>query len=247
MSSPNQKTSVPNGENMDPNGGSQSPNGKFMSFGRRLQSAAEKKKFNQAGLAKELGLTSGTFSRYWNGERLPPADTLVDVAEQLGVSPRWLIRGSESQSQTAEAASSANIVPDDMVEIREIDLHYGMGGSFLADDVGVETRVFSRDWLRNFTRAAPEHLFWTMGDGDSMEPTIRSGELILVDGSQRQVRVNDGIWAVAMGEIGMVKRIHFSGSDSVELLSDNTHIPPQPVAYDELHVIGRVVAVVRRL
>ena len=135
----------------------------------------------------------------------------------------------------------------DLVEIDQIDMRFGLGATYIDGPVETEKRVFSRSWLRNFTRAAPEQLFWTLGDGDSMEPTIRSGEVILVDRSQDTLRSADGIWAVTIGDIVQVKRLRPRASGAVEILSDNPSVPPDLAVDGELHIIGRVVAVVRRL
>lgn len=138
-------------------------------------------------------------------------------------------------------------VSDDLVEIDEIDLRFGMGGTYLDQHVNAETRQFSRAWLKNFTNAQPEHLVWTIGDGDSMEPTIRSGEVILIDKSQNKPRMGDGIWAAAFGEIGIVKRLLPMPDGTVQIHSDNPLVRPQVATDGELHIIGRVIAVVRRL
>jgi phage repressor protein C with HTH and peptisase S24 domain len=170
----------------------------------------------------------------------------------VGVDITYVLTGERSGAATSASRSPANVQvvdDDDLVEVAEIDLKYGLGATYLDNAFTSEKRRFSREWLRNFTRASPASLFWTIGDGDSMEPTIRSGEVILIDASQKTPRMSEGIWAVALGDFGMVKRIHYAGSERIELLSDNVslQIPPIPVAEGELHVIGRVVAVVRRL
>jgi len=135
----------------------------------------------------------------------------------------------------------------DTVELEQIDLRYGMGGTFADGPVEVERRPFSREWLRSITATAPRHLFWAIGDGDSMEPTIRSGEIILIDRSLDTPRMDDGIWAVTHGEIGMIKRLRHLPDGAVELHSDNHLVRPQTAVDGELHVIGRVIAVVRRI
>ncbi len=134
-----------------------------------------------------------------------------------------------------------------LVELDQIDLKYGMGGTYTDGPVEVEKRAFSREWLRSITATPPRHLFWATGDGDSMEPTIRSGEIVLIDRSQETPRIDDAIWAVVDGEIGMIKRMRHHSDGTVELLSDNQLVPPRRTADDELHIIGRVIAVVRRL
>lgn len=154
--------------------------------------------------------------------------------------------GKQKPQQNHDSRQLGASNDDDIVEIDQIDLRYGLGGSYSDSHVEVAKRVFDRDWLRSITSTPPAQLAWATGEGDSMEPTIRSGEVVLIDTSADKRRFDDTIWAVMLGEIGMIKRLR-SRSDVVELLSDNPLVPPQTAADGELHPVGRVVAVVRRL
>lgn len=178
---------------------------------------------------------------------------LFQIARFLHTTPEFLTGETDdpnlpSLGEDRLAFRGAKIERDtDLVELEQVDLRYGMGGTYLDAPIEANKRAFSRALLRHLTPVAPEHLFWALGDGDSMEPTIRSGELILIDRSQQTPRMGDGIWAVAWGEIGMIKRLRPLPDGSVEIHSDNPLIPPARAVDGELHVIGRVVAVVRRL
>lgn len=228
-----------------------------------LREAMGAARVNQSELAEAVGLQQPSIGRLLSGET-KTSRKLEAIAIALGVFTEDLVK------KDAEFGSSAQIMRDressphlgerqlgfrhkppdrdpDLVEIAQVDIRYGLGGSFLDLTENAEPRLFSRAWLREFTKASPEHLFWAIGDGDSMEPTIRSGEVILIDRSQDTPRLGDGIWAVAIGEIGMVKRLHFPGQGKVELISDNALVPPIHPGEDELQIIGRVVAVVRKL
>lgn len=55
------------------------------------------------------------------------------------------------------------------------------------------------------------------------------------------------IWAVVMGEICMIKHVRYLPSGAIELHSDNPHVPPFSAGEDDLHIIGCVIAVVRKL
>ena len=110
-----------------------------------------------------------------------------------------------------------------------------------------ERRPFPRAWLRMVTSTPAEQLYWAQGVGNSMEPTIGDGEVILIDRSKVGSSFGDLYWAVAYGQTGMIKRLRPMPDGSVKILSNNPSVPPE-VAYDgELHIFGRVVAVVRRL
>lgn len=197
---------------------------------------------NPAVVAKKAGVAVSTINRPFNGTATNRLGR--SVLEKLQAAfPRF--PGWPRPNFSIPASSEDGDV--DTVQLREIDLQYGMGATYLDVPVTTEMRTFSREWLRGFTKAPPEVLFWATGDGDSMEPTIRAGETFLIDTSQRTPRMSDGIWALAIGEIGMVKRLSFQGGGFIELHSDNPLVRPMPVSEDELHVIGRVIAVVRRL
>lgn len=218
-----------------------------------MVSLREQAGLSQSQLAKIAGVGQSTIARLEAGETRSPR-SLLALARALDCSPEYLAGETEQQSSSenrdrwkdGDAALQSEDDPD-IVEVAEIDLKYGLGATFSSGHVTSEMRRFSRRWLRNFTQAPPQLLFWALGDGDSMEPTIRSGEVILIDASQRTPRMSEGIWAVGLGEFLMVKRLHYAGSDQLELRSDNQLIPPIKVAEGELHIVGRVVAVVRRL
>ncbi|MBK6801672.1 S24 family peptidase [Novosphingobium sp.] len=223
-----------------------------MIIGERIRERLEGLSQSQSALARAIGVSPQAVSKMVSGGTNESAK-LFQIARFLHTTPEFLTGETDdpnlpSLGEDRLAFRDAQIERDtDLVELEEINLRLGLGGTYLENHVDVQKRRFSRAWLRHFTDAAPEHLFWSIGDGDSMEPTIRSGEVILIDRSQQAPRMGDGIWAIAYGEIGMVKRLRPLPDGSVEIHSDNPLIPPAKAVDGELHVIGRVVAVVRRL
>lgn len=207
---------------------------------------------SQAQLAEASGVGQSTIARLEAGDTREPRSAFA-VAKALGCTVEYLFGEVENtdesgpRSPPTSSRKKAETNDQDLVELDEIDLRYGLGGTFIDSPVVMEKRQFSRAWLRNVTRTSPEHLFWAVGDGDSMEPTIRSGEIVLIDKSRISPQVGDGIWAMAWGDIGMIKRLRPRPDGSVEILSDNQLVPPAIAVDGELHVIGKVIAVVRRL
>lgn len=209
---------------------------------------------SQADLAREIKMSPQAVSKIVKGGT-NETSKLYQIARFLRTTPEYLTGESddpESGLLSDSRLEFRGFEPEpqhnpDIVEIEEIDLRFGMGGTYLDQHVNAETRQFSRAWLKNFTNAQPEHLVWTIGDGDSMEPTIRSGEVILIDKSQTKPLMGDGIWAAAFGEIGIVKRLLPMPDGTVQIHSDNPLVRPQVATDGELFIIGRVIAVVRRL
>lgn len=201
-----------------------------------------------AAVAKRAGIAASTVNRPYNGTATTRLGrtALEKLQATFPDFPGWNDETVVGEGRLPFRAFPQDRDPD-LVGIEQIDLKYGLGGTYIDLPVVSEVRQFSRSWLRQFTAAPPDQLFWTAGDGDSMEPTIRSGEIILIDRSQVSPRMGDGVWAVAYGDVGMIKRLRPLPDGRVEILSDNPVIPPAIAADGEMHVIGRVIAVVRRL
>lgn len=137
---------------------------------------------------------------------------------------------------------------DRTLEIPVLDLAYGMGGTYLEEiDPAASLEPFPISFIRRYTKAKAEDLVIAEGLGDSMAPTIGSSDQLLIDRSIDTVRVADQIWAFSFGGVGMVKRLRPRPDGSIAILSDNPSVPEDRAVDDELFVIGRVVAVVRKV
>lgn len=180
--------------------------------------------------------------------------TIEKLAKALGISVGDLLPDAFGRASSrlleslGEGDQSASRADDDDVEIQQWDISYGMGGgSYLDLPVTGETHKFSRSWLQLFTHAPADKVFLATGTGDSMTPTIHDSDIVLVDTTQREVRMADRIYAAAYGQTGIIKRLRPMPDGSVKILSDNPSVTPE-TAYDgELHVVGRVVAIVRKM
>jgi len=241
----------------------------------RMIALREERGLSQAALARETGIGQSTVVRLEKGGTRNPREVLA-IARVLNCSVEYLLGESDERGSmpvTNEAklpfhgvakdlpdrllprgkaakGPSRKAVDDDVVEIAEIDLRFGLGGAFMDHEIiehQARTLPFPRAWLRMITSSPVSQLYWARGVGDSMEPKISDGDVILIDRSQTDTRFGDLYWAIAYGQTGMIKRLRPMPDGSVKILSDNPNVPPE-VAYDgELNVFGRVVAVVKRV
>lgn len=198
--------------------------------------------------AVQAGVNRGFFTNLKNSEISPRSDTLRKLLHRIGKTEADLYEPSSPASKPALPGEAPQPAADtDDVALQEWDIAYGMGGgSYLDLPVTGTPHTFSRQWLRNFTHAPPDKIFLARGAGDSMSPTILDADMVIIDTSEREIRVGDKIWAVVYGTTGFIKRIRPMPDGSVKLLSDNPNVPAE-TAYDgELSVVGRVVAVVRK-
>lgn len=171
---------------------------------------------------------------------------LNKLAEALEVPVEYLIL--EDYELREEGAPTRAVSKDqDKVYVNQIDLRFGMGGGAIYDaPVESQPMSFSRAWIRQITSSPVDALFWASGVGDSMFPTIGDGDIILVDTSQRDPNMADKIWAMNQYGQGKVKRLRAT-AEGYMIMSDNPLVPAESAVDGSMEIVGRVVAVVRRL
>ncbi len=218
-----------------------------MRIGERISELRAALGLSQTQLAKAASVSQATIGKLESGIT-SGSSHLHKIARALGTTPEYLNGETDDATEGALPVPSAFTLAEqlDLVEVQELDLKFGMGATDLEIPVTSSTRHFSRTWIRQYTNASAEHLYFAQGIGDSMSPTIHDSDLILVDSSERSIRIGDKIWAVSYCGQGMIKRLRNKG-EGVQILSDNPVVPPD-MAYDgELHILGRVVGIFRKM
>jgi len=233
---------------------------------RRLRFLIEERGISQSELARRVGISQAAINKLVSG-RGQGSKHLHKIAEELGTTPGYLT-GSSDQIEPPEGtkafeihaafenaprpqtrpSNSSGLMNDRIIEIPVLDLAYGMGGTYL-DNIDPEmiSEPFPLSFIRRYTKAKAEDLVIAEGLGDSMAPTIGSNDQMMIDRSIDQLRVADQIWAFSFGGVGMVKRLRPRPDGSIAILSDNPAVSEDVAHDDELHLIGRVVAIVRKV
>ena len=132
---------------------------------------------------------------------------------------------------------------NDMTLVQRLDVVASAGIGFLnPTEQAVDVVAFQSEWLRSLG-VSPSFARIINARGDSMEKTIRDGDLLLVDTSVTEVRDN-GIYCVVYGNMLLVKRIHLRINGSLQLISDNPVYPAEDVPAGEadgITIAGRVM------
>ena len=97
---------------------------------------------------------------------------------------------------------------------------------------------FSNRWLKG-QGLDPAMLSVIEVEGDSMEPTLRDGDEILVDRTVRPLR--SGIHVIRLDDVLLVKRLEPGAAGTVRIISDNPAYPRAERAVNDVGVVGRVV------
>lgn len=204
--------------------------------------------FSQSSLAREVGVSQATIGKIVTGQSAGSSH-LHKIARLLQTTAAYLTGEVDDPAEDAFIPPTAAEIAAQMglVKVEEINLSLGMGAGFL-DENTLETvdRWIPEDWVENFTRTAVAHLSIVKPQGDSMYPTINDRDIVMIDRSQRTIDRQEGIWALAYGGFGMIKRVRAMPDGTYKLIADNPAVPVEIAANDELHVIGRVAGVFRR-
>jgi len=205
-------------------------------FRRRLLELADDRRVSLSKLSAMLGKNPSYLQQYvrkGSPRRLEEQDRGM-LARFFGV----------DEVELGKAKENSYAIPDSSAKREWADVpRLAVGASAgpgvdPEDELVFDTIRFSRRWLRSMG-LQPERLSTIVVVGDSMEPTLRGGDEILVDRMLRPVR--DGIHVVRLGDSVLVKRIDTSRPGTIVLLSDNPAYPPLECAASEVEVIGRVV------
>ena len=125
------------------------------------------------------------------------------------------------------------------VDIPRLALGASAGpGALAGEEAAIGAFRFGTRWMRE-QGLDPAMLSSIVVAGDSMEPTLRDGDEILVDRSPRAWR--DGIHVVRAGDALLVKRLDTGRPGTLALVSDNPAYRVVELLPEEVQVIGRVV------
>lgn len=171
----------------------------------------------------------------------PNLEKLDLVAEALNVERNWLLHG------IGDVDGESPIMEDPMgafVSIASVQVRASMGGgNLVADEVeDGEPYHFQRSWILHDLKADPSNLRIMHVEGDSMMPTLHSGDVVLVDLSRTRP-TPPGIFVLFDGMGLVAKRLeNIPNHDppKVRVISDNTFYTPYERTADEVNIIGRI-------
>lgn len=176
----------------------------------------------------------------------PSSEKLSRVAAVLKMSVEALVYG-----EGASNAPDDDAMPErDYAAVPFVNVEADMGGGAAVDDEPEGAPwYFPRHWLRDILSLKPAGLRLIRVRGDSMEPTLMSGDVVMIDTTQTNPRPT-GIFVLYDGFGLVAKRLErLSGGESptLRIISDNSRYSPYERIAEEIRIAGRIVWVSRRL
>lgn len=206
-------------------------------FARRLKECREKKKSEDANwtqryVAEKIGMARTTYTAYENGTKMPPPDTINNIAILLDVSNDYLMgRTNISESY------------NDLIDLSTE--HFAFLPVVAEISCGIPT--FTEDEIIEYFPADKNLLIggdyvWLKAKGSSM---VNVG---IRDGSKVLIRIQS---VVESGEIAAVcvddhsatlKKVYFS-DDNITLVSENPSYADQVYSKKQISIKGKAVYV----
>lgn len=230
--------------------------------GPRVAQRRVERGISQEQLAEAVDMTQqGIQSIEAGGVKRPKK--LREIAAALHTTELWLLEQKGPKDLSDDGGSTDIDSPArPATGILEIDVRAGLGGGGTldgrevwhdgnhADPVKSEAWKFPARFMREELRASESQVIILETNGDSMEPTIGSGERIIVHTGMRTPSP-DGIFALrdTFGNI-IAKRLQVlrkGDPPRVLIISDNKSHPTEEVGLDEISIVGRVLWGLKRL
>lgn len=229
-----------------------------MDFKSFIKDRRQKLGYSQNKFSKLIGITQSYFNSIERGEvKNPPSEeVLYKIAQGLGLNDEE----TTSLMYFAALERTPKLIVDELLRakrsIEELEDNSNSNAHFFEDvDRGDSIPVFERvsagtgainhgevtDYISIPGIRKPSETFGINVWGDSMEPTIKDGSIIIC---RKDVEVRDGeVGAFLLDDEAYVKRLKITES-YVALISDNPNYMPIFIGPgEELKCVGKVIKV----
>lgn len=221
---------------------------KFEDCLARLMSASGAR--SDSELARILEIKPPSVAAARKRQQIPGA-WVKKIAERFSVSADWLFFGTGEEKVGSREPGAARLCTCDteLVLVPMVQARLAAGtGSFETSDEVDGLYAFRSSFLSR--RGNPARMVMMRVAGDSMEPKIEDGDVVLIDQSQAQPQPGQ-VYAVGIEDAVYIKVIDFLPGKLV-LKSANPAYPPIEVdarqdLADGVRIIGHVIWVGREL
>ena len=200
-----------------------------------------------------MGVSPSAFRKWLKGEAEPSRERLVALANATGVSIAWLVTGEGIEPDFTEPADSGrrarprpgsqNLDAAQFAVLPRTMETEGAGAISPPDAHQAGFIAMRHDWIRATFGLEPHQLSMQTANGESMAPTINSGDLLLIDVTQRDPG-RFGIYVIDFDGQHLVKRMQRRLDGGLLLISDNPRYVTESLTADQagmVKVLGRVV------
>lgn len=208
--------------------------------------------WTQERMAEELGMSAGGYRKIEYSTRRLKVEQAKAFASRLGV-PLDDILGPDREiaARDADVGFHDGWRPQNAQGIAQLDARAGAGDGSVGRIVRIDTggiasgHLVTDEWVipRQALGVAPSQVFAIPVDGTSMEPGLKSEDIVFVDRTTTVIK-SDEVHLIDDGSGPMVKRIRLEKEydpPRLWIMSDNPTVEPYWRPAESIRVIGRVI------
>lgn len=219
---------------------------KHPDFAKRLNELMANRGISVTQLTALTGVTYEMVRRYTIGAAKPRSAVMQKLARALSSSASYLEYGVVDKGDSKAMESISSPVNPDVyrVEVLDLSVSAGPGTYMLSDYIEVLYAIeFTTEHARSlFGNRSQDDVKVMTVNGDSMAPTLSSGDRLFVDTSVRHFRT-DGVYSFVFGKTFHVKRLQMQGN-KLAVLSDNPVYEKWYIdekSQDQLYIMGKAL------
>ena len=222
----------------------------YGSVGQRLKAIRARLGKSQEEMALAAGIPLDTYKKYEGDSRTPGGDALAGLG-LMGIDLTWLLT-NQGGDEMGSASHRVKELRPGYVYLPLYDVRAAAGhGKFVESEQLVDVLAFKEDWIRQELRARPDDLRLIYVEGDSMEPDLRAGDIVLLDHTDT-LASREGVYVLRMDGALLVKSLQRLPGGIVKVNSRNPSYEAFTVKIADIEepngfaIIGRVVWTCRR-
>lgn len=130
------------------------------------------------------------------------------------------------------------------LEIEYINIHPSCGhGTIVLDDAEAIPVRIGKELIKDVWKANPHDLKLFKASGDSMQPVIEDGDILLVNTARKDFN-NGGIFLLTINNDWFIKRLRLRITGDLDIISENQKYPTETLSTKtsiEINILGRVI------
>ncbi len=194
----------------------------------RIRFAMDLRGLKQADLVEKTGISKGALSSYISGRYSPKQNNIYLISKALSVNEAWLM-GAD--------------VPMERIEIKGTKEIPVLGRVAAGIPINAITEIIDTEEISE-ELAKTGDFFALKIKGDSMEPRIVDGDVVIVK-QQEDAENGDTVIALVNGDDAVCKRLR-KYRDGLELISNNPAYAPmffdkETIETKPVRIIGKVI------
>ncbi|MBT5229592.1 MAG: helix-turn-helix domain-containing protein [Methylococcales bacterium] len=204
---------------------------------KRIKSIRKQFDLTQAQMGSMVKVSKAAVSQWERGLANPDVNVVLALEKALNINPRWLINGEDDRQELDKGDVEVPF-------FKEVSFAAGHGSHLEDHNQTTDSLTFKKNWLdeKGYQK---EQLLVVYARGDSMQPRICDGDVLLVKSGETNI-IDGAVYALNYAGNAKVKRLSLKYDGALMMSSDNTHpqykdelIPASDT--EQLNIIGRVV------